>query len=577
MSDDSGRKELPEIVQQYIKRLARRVSNRHMRKDVLAELHAHFADALADIPQDFDREELAASLVSEFGDTKLLARLIKRAKKRCRPLWVKFVIRTCQALILLILIFAGYTWWFVTGEPTIRVDYVAKVNEMARPKVDESLNAAPYYRKAGELYVSPSELEAREEEKQIEHSSGKRPKRLPPRESTLGNVKNLIDHPGCTLKPEERQALDKWIEANQPAIDQLRLGTAKPYCWFRYSVYSEAKGSRLMDVILPYVQGLRAITNALSWQMQFSVEEGNWESVAGDLKSIKIVAWHLMKCPFLIEQVVGMAIDKKVNDQLIRLLRNYHPSEQTLDRLAVILAESFPAGYPIADSGCETLFLLDSTQRLFTDDGSGDGHLIPSRARNLFGYIGEIKNTPSHQTRAGALFEDPIRAVELSILHPSRRQTVELIEKWKEMADSYRWLTPYQNYISGQPFQAEVHRLLEENPRNLFIETLLPGTERVLRESYAGQAKHEAAQTIVALLRYKSDHGQFPDSLDQLVPQYLEAVPQDPFGPGPLTYKRQGDDFVLHRLSPDFKDNGSKYDPVFGKGADDVFWPPLVE
>ena len=126
------------------------------------------------------------------------------------------------------------------------------------------------------------------------------------------------------------------------------------------------------------------------------------------------------------------------------------------------------------------------TQWLFTDDGSGDGHLIPSEARNFFGQIADIKNTPSHQTRAGILFEDPIRAVELSMLHPSRRQTVELIEKWKELADSHRLLTPYQNYISGEPFRAGVYRLLKENPQNIFIETLLfsvfrRGVKRILR------------------------------------------------------------------------------------------------
>ena len=148
MRDDSDQKELPELVQQYIRRLARRVANRHMRRDVLAELTDHFSDALADIPEGSGRDELATSLIADFGDTKLLAKLIKRAKKRCRPMWVKFVIRTCQTLLVLMLVFAGYTWWFITGEPTIRVDYLARLNEMVQPTPDESLNAALYYLKA---------------------------------------------------------------------------------------------------------------------------------------------------------------------------------------------------------------------------------------------------------------------------------------------------------------------------------------------------------------------------------------------------------------------------------------------
>ena len=48
---------LPKIVQQYIERLARRVGNRHMRRDVLAELHAHFADILAPEKNKYDKDK----------------------------------------------------------------------------------------------------------------------------------------------------------------------------------------------------------------------------------------------------------------------------------------------------------------------------------------------------------------------------------------------------------------------------------------------------------------------------------------------------------------------------------------
>ena len=111
MANQPDSQELPELIQQYITNLAKRIRNRHMRRDVVAELSAHFADALTEAPKDVDRDQLAASLVGDFGDAKTLRLLIKRAKKRCRPLWVKFVIRTCQTLLVLMLIFAGYTWW----------------------------------------------------------------------------------------------------------------------------------------------------------------------------------------------------------------------------------------------------------------------------------------------------------------------------------------------------------------------------------------------------------------------------------------------------------------------------------
>ena len=81
----------------------------------------------------------------------------------------------------------------------------------------------------------------------------------------------------------------------------------------------------------------------------------------------------------------------------------------------------------------------------------------------------------------------------------------------------------------------------------------------------------------MALLRYKAEYGQFPDSLDELVPEYLKAVPLDPFGPGPLTYKRQGDDFILYSWGLNFKDDDGRFDTrvlrMEDVEGDYVFWP----
>ncbi len=164
-----------------------------------------------------------------------------------------------------------------------------------------------------------------------------------------------------------------------------------------------------------------------------------------------------------------------------------------------------------------------------------------------------------------------------STLRP-RRETVELFEQWKRRAQQYYAATPYQNHISGYSLSAWTDKTIKENPRNFLFLILIPALEKASWISYGGQAEHQAAQTIVALLRYKADHGQFPDKLDQLVPQYLKAVPLDPFGPGPLTYKRQEDGFILYSWGLNFEDHGGRHNKETFRNkkesGDYVFWPP---
>ena len=92
---------LPNLIEEYLGAAIRQIRNRRVREDVLAELRAHFTDPLADVGADDVkvRAEVAEALIAQFGDVKLLARLINRAKKRCRPLWVKSdtIVAQCEA------------------------------------------------------------------------------------------------------------------------------------------------------------------------------------------------------------------------------------------------------------------------------------------------------------------------------------------------------------------------------------------------------------------------------------------------------------------------------------------------
>ncbi|MHC4295262.1 MAG: hypothetical protein ACYSTL_06725, partial [Planctomycetota bacterium] len=147
---------LPEIAAVYIKRIVRRVRNtRRIRREVCQELIDHFTDALHDCTDDEARDWRAAELIEEFGDTRLLGKLIRRGKKRCRPLWKKALIRSFQTVGALFILLCLYTWWLNTGTPTISVDYVAIVNDRACPKIPDAENAWEDYKRAIELYVEP--------------------------------------------------------------------------------------------------------------------------------------------------------------------------------------------------------------------------------------------------------------------------------------------------------------------------------------------------------------------------------------------------------------------------------------
>jgi len=160
MSDrKSGSKKLPACAVEYVRQLLKKMRyRRKVRDEVEAELTAHFEDELKDCKTSEEKEQKAKQLVTDFGDLKLLAILLRRAKKRCRPLWRTVAARTFQAIGVLIVCFIFYAIWFSFGEPTIRVDYIRLLNQMNQPQVRDQDNAWPHYEKAIKLYVPQSQI-----------------------------------------------------------------------------------------------------------------------------------------------------------------------------------------------------------------------------------------------------------------------------------------------------------------------------------------------------------------------------------------------------------------------------------
>ena len=148
---------LPSSVVEFLDAIIKKMRyRREVREDVRAELTAHFEDELRGCTTEQEKEKKARQLVTEFGDLKLLAILLRRAKKRCRPLWRTVVVRTFQTVAVLLLCFILYAVWFACGRPTIKVDYVALFNRMNQPQIREQDNAWPRYEKAIGLYVAQS-------------------------------------------------------------------------------------------------------------------------------------------------------------------------------------------------------------------------------------------------------------------------------------------------------------------------------------------------------------------------------------------------------------------------------------
>jgi hypothetical protein len=90
----------------------------------------------------------------------------------------------------------------------------------------------------------------------------------------------------------------------------------------------------------------------------------------------------------------------------------------------------------------------------------------------------------------------------------------------------------------------------------------------LIRHTLKSTAKPRLTKLLLALRKYQSEKGHLPDSLNKLVPEYLPAIPLDPFSDKPLIWNLKKR--VVYSVGQDRIDNGGMIHLKSSKKGSDI-------
>ncbi len=541
-SENNDLKNLPENISQYISLIIKKMRYRKkVRDDVKAELAAHFEDELKSCKTEQDRQQKADQLIQDFGDPKLLGVLLRRAKKRCRPLWRTIVARALQAVVVFIVLFTVYVVWFLSGKPVITTDYLAELNRIVRPAADQSQNAAPFYIKAAEIVEDISD--------DMEE---------------LLRRKDFVE-----LTDEEINKIEDWLNSQKETFELVRQGSLKPYYWREYESNKEKE---LLSVITPHLADYRDIVRGLTLRARLNVERGNLNQAFDDIITCYRLGRHLKGDFFLIEQLVGMAIESISVNTLREILSRHQPDSASLEKLQSDLEEIASSDDFKVSLKIERLYIYDEAQRCFTD-GIWGSHLYIQRLLSMY----ETDGSSDFDAIIEAVAH-PVQAFRVLFAHPGKEKTIKTAERVYGYYEQLSKKSPAALRAEKTDIESKITKMIKGN---IFLENLTPAFLRILEINYRVKTEIYATITIIAAHRYKNDKGIFPDDLNELVAAgYLNDLPIDSFSDKPLIYRKTGDDFILYSVGRNFADDGgimgtdkNGKPEMWGINGDAVFWP----
>ncbi len=547
-SDQKTTENLPKVAQEFIKLIIKKMRYRtSVRRDVQAELAAHFEDELRDCTDQQQRQQKAQQLIEQFGDAKLLGILLRRAKKRCRPLWQKAIVRTLQVF----LVFVGYFLICLTpllvGKPKINTDYEQWLNDITRAGHDEQDNAKPLYDKAAEYYVKEPNSIA------FFHS----------------------DWPG-DMNEILLSDLRLWLSQSQKAMELFREAAQKPYFWFDYKSEptpdkdeSAPETHRIatlgpleMDFFPSLLEDLakyRRLARMARAYIFLEAYNGDTKQAFADSFAIIKFGQSMQGKGLLVEQLVGIAIEALGHSALTTILAQIDVPADLLESVQRQVEQEVMDNQTTFDYEAEKAFWYDIIQRSFTNEGNGRGRPL-------------LKALPYVTTN----WHDTLWMFFTFDL-PGRREVVKDVNTVFEQSSLLLKIPP-ADFPDEDFFTEEMKDTLP-----LTIRVLLPAFERTSQLSWRLRTNRRGLPVIFAALRFCKENGYYPDSLDQLVSAgYLQQVPIDPYSDKPLLYRKVDHGFVLYSVGLNRKDDGgqityNEFDKVnqWQKDGDYILWPVL--
>lgn len=362
--------------------------------------------------------------------------------------------------------------------------------------------------------------------------------------------------------------LTDWLSENKAAFDLFRKGANTTHYWPVYDVNQARRirgnvpfmwmESNVVPVAMESLARYRSLATAWRDWVAYQVRLGAVDEALDDSLVPLRFGRHLKGKGLLIEQLVGIAIEALGRAIMFDVLQEPGISVESLARVQDELLFAFDRDQSLLNLDAEKVFWYDNIQRTFTDDGHGGGRAL---RRGLPFAAGDWRSNLT-----GILRFD----------YPDRRRTVAMVDAYfEQIQETLRTAPNSKEPGLGQEGQIDWVK------QNLFFSLLKPAHERLGFLVWRARTGEVALAATVAILRYKAEKGFYPDHFEELVTAgFLARLPDDPFGQGPLTYRRTADGFLLYCWGQNLTDDGGRQGTGrdgkprdWADNGDMVFWP----
>ncbi|MFA7333296.1 MAG: hypothetical protein WC130_03285 [Kiritimatiellia bacterium] len=307
-----------------------------------------------------------------------------------------------------------------------------------------------------------------------------------------------------------------------------------------------------LNIFPPNLGPVRQTTRLLIINAELTAQNGNTEKAwATVLEALKLVDL-LQQEPILVTQLTRVACDRAIIDCMERMANK---TDIPADQARTIIAE--------------LAHHTDTTPWIRAMDF--DRMMMGTLYFQIIQY-GSFTNCNTRVFTEMNIRRRLYRAFGFPMLGLLKRDCSVYLKLMSQIQDHYK--VPYweaAETIRNHPLDQQIPRFCT------WTRSTLTGSEYGL---VACKATHDAAIAVarvgLGLKLFKQKNGAYPETLDNLAPEFIDAIPLDPFTGKALIYRKAEAGFILYSLGPNQRDDNGTPRPtgknVTGKEPYDIVW-----
>jgi len=338
-----------------------------------------------------------------------------------------------------------------------------------------------------------------------------------------------------------RELVAAYLQTNAPALAKVR--EALLLSRFRYPV----DATFALNILLPHLSKLKKMAILAEMETALDAEEGRAEQWLEPVELQLKLAGTLDDEPILLSHLVRNSIVRIAAKSAERSLNRISPGDEACRRLQAAFTRAGGTNLlPLALAGERAMAIpyfrmsWKEMRSASQSDGTSSQPQEPQR------YSGKpcfpLWLTGFLERDLSFYLQSMEKGISLAALAPPESLAMS-------------------NYMNSVGAVAEKRFYFDSG-------MLVMGLSKVTVQEATLQANTRLAATAFAVERFRLAKGRLPNSLAELAPQFLDAIPTDPFDGQSLRYRLLARGYIIYSVGADGQDDGGREPPENKKSTD---------